>query len=312
MNYGDILSRGWHITWNNKYLWVLGFLAALSRGASFNSNSNYSESGPASFEEMVPILTLILVLVCVGMIIGIALWLLSIAAKGGLISAVARIDNGETLTLGQAFQAGTARLGSLVGMNIVLYLPIILLLGLSFGAVIMLFTGAGISATAVMDDPNTAGEAVAASLGLFFVCFCLFFCILFLVLLLIQFVNAFAYRGIMLQEMGAVESIYHGWAVFRNNLAEILVLSIIFFVIGFAFGLAVLMLLAPLAIAVFLPLFGVMLTGGSVGLAEILYLAVGGLCLGLLGAALHSILVTWQSASFTLAYQEWINKPKVA
>jgi len=28
----DTLQRGWRLTWNNKWLWLLGFLAALGGG----------------------------------------------------------------------------------------------------------------------------------------------------------------------------------------------------------------------------------------------------------------------------------------
>jgi hypothetical protein len=34
--------------------------------------------------------------------------------------------------------------------------------------------------------------------------------------------------------------------------------------------------------------------------------------MGLVGAALYSVLITWQSATFTLAYEEWTGKEKTA
>jgi len=42
MNYGDTLKRGWQLTWNNKWLWLLGFLAALGGGGGFGSSANTS------------------------------------------------------------------------------------------------------------------------------------------------------------------------------------------------------------------------------------------------------------------------------
>ena len=46
MDYGEIITRAWNITWKNKFLWVLGFLAALtSIGSNSNSIQNsYNES----------------------------------------------------------------------------------------------------------------------------------------------------------------------------------------------------------------------------------------------------------------------------
>ncbi len=128
MDYGEIITRAWNITWNNKFLWVLGFLAALT---SIGSNSNtfqnsYNESDFANPQMAAQMGALIFGLMCVFMIIGIVLWLLSVAARGGLIDGVNRIDDGETVTLGEAFSAGTSAIWRLIGVYFLAYLPIII------------------------------------------------------------------------------------------------------------------------------------------------------------------------------------------
>lgn len=309
MDYGQILSRSWRITWQNKYLWVLGFLAALTRASS--SSTNYSTSNPQmgseSVERLMQATAVMLALGCLALVLGLALWLLSLAAKGGLITAVSRIDSGESMTLGSAFRAGADRLLTLAGMNIVLYLPLLLIGVVGVVGAVALLAGSGISWVTLGENPSTAGEAVAATLGLFVFCLCGLLCIMMVFAVLLQFINAFAYRGIMLRGLGAIESLSHGWQVFRANLGEVLLLSLLFLVIAIGYGILVGIVVAPLAIALMLPLFTMAARGGP-GPAEILFLLGGGLCLGLVGAALASILTTWQSATFTLAYQEWTSK----
>lgn len=308
MDYGKIISRSWRITWENKYLWVLGFLAALTRASSnFNYNLSDSDVSAASVEQIAQATSLLLALCCVGLLIGLALWLVSLVAKGGMITAVARIENGEKSSLGDAFRAGTERIWSLMGMNLALYLPFILLGVVGMVGIFGLLAGSGITAASFAEEPSAVGDAIAASLGLFFFCFCGLICGLILVGFLLQFINAFAYRGIMLRNLGAIESLSHGWQVFRGNLGEVLLLALLFFVISIVYSVGIGIVLFPLTLVLFVPMVAMAGSGGF-GVMEILFLAGGTLCLGVFGAALASILATWQSAAFTLAYQEWTTK----
>ena len=144
-----------------------------------------------------------------------------------------------------------------------------------------------------------------ATLGLIFFCFCGLICGLVLLGVFLQFINAFAYRGIMLRGLGAIASLSHGWQVFRSNFVEELLLSLLFFVSSIGFGMAVAVVLAPLALILFVPVMAMASSGSTPGAAEIFLLTGGALCLGIFGAALASVLTTWQSAAFTLAYEEW-------
>lgn len=123
MDYGKLFRRGWEIVWQNKYLFILGFLAALGGGSGGNSggNFNYSVPGPGgsdvpaeTFAEITQFWTqyggLILGLVCFFFILGIVFWLIRLAAVGGLIESVDRIEAGEKMSFGKAFSAGVADL----------------------------------------------------------------------------------------------------------------------------------------------------------------------------------------------------------
>jgi hypothetical protein len=312
MDYGELISRGWRITWNNKFLWVLGFLAALgSASGNFNSGSNVSQrmnNGEISPDVIAAIGAVGAVLACIIFIIVIVFVLVSLVARGGLIDAVARIDDGETVTLGEAFAAGTAKIWSLLGMSILLYLPYFILLMVGISVVIFgVFASMGGAAVSGAFE-NGSPDALLGAMGIFFVCFIALMCVLVPLGVFLQFIQAFAFRGIVLQELGAVDGIRHGWQVLRENAGEILMLALLFFVIGIVYSFAVMIVLMPLILVLFVPVFTSMMRGGDVGLFEVLVLAGGGICVGLVGALLNSIITTWRSATFTLAYREFTSK----
>lgn len=310
MDYSELISRGWRITWNNKFLWVLGFLAALGSASSNFSSSGSNFSQQASDANLSPemiagIGAAAALIGCVALVVGLVFWLLSLVSRGGLISAVARIDDGEKVTLGEAFGAGTGKIGPLVGMSLLLWLPFIVLTILGVvGAIIGIAASAGGAAATGAFESGDPG-AIVGALGIFFACFGIMFCLLVPVGLVLQFVYAFAIRGLMLQGLGVMDSIRHGWQVLRANLNEILLLALLFFVIGLLYGIAVAIVILPLSLVLIVPIMGVGMAGGDFGGAEIALLVGGGICLGILGAVLNSILTTWRSATFTLAYREF-------
>ena len=313
MDYGKILERSWQLTWKHKYLWILGFFAALGRqgsGSGGGSNANYSFSGD-EFSELPEIFTNIGLWIGVGIalfILGLIFWLVSTAARGGLITAVERIENGERLSLGAAFAAGTEKLGRLIGMNLLLYAPIIIVtlllggLGAVLGFSVFASTAAGV-------DPIIDPEPFLASIGLLIACVSGLLCLLAPYGLVAMFIQAFSFRGVMLQDLGMMESIRHGWQVLRANFTETFLLAILFLGVSIIFGFVTVIILLPAAALVLIPMFATIFTGeGAFTTGLILYMIGGFICLGLLGAAINSILTVWQSSAFTMAYLQFTEK----
>src|SRR5574340_625877 len=53
LNFGEILTRAWQITWKYKILWLFGILASCSRGGGGGSNgSSYQVSQDQSGPQM--------------------------------------------------------------------------------------------------------------------------------------------------------------------------------------------------------------------------------------------------------------------
>lgn len=309
MDYMATIRRGWELTWNNKFLWALGFLAALGSGSAF-SNSNYSfNSGDmAGMEtwltpERVAALTgAIIAFSCVAIILGILLWLVALGARGGLIGGVAQLELGTGKpTFREAFRMGWRRVGRLVGMTLLLYIvPFILFLVFVIGF-ITVAGGMAFAATGA-EDPSAMLTGMG---GLALVFFCLL-CLLMPVMLVLSLIYPFAFRGIVLRDMGARESLRHGWNVLKTNLGEILILGLIFFVIGIVVALIILAALVPVGLLVGVPIMALM-ESNATALQGILA-ALGFLVAIVITALISAIVTAWQSTTFTLAYLHWTGK----
>jgi hypothetical protein len=308
MDYGRILSRAWEIIWENKFLWVLGFLVALgSSGGGGSFQTNFNSGGSGTSPQMQNLLdqygVLLAGLGCLLVIIALIFWLVRMVAEAGLISSVERIEEGGKLTLGEAFGSGRPFLGRMVGLNLLLHLPIIVSVLVS---VVVFFAagGAALVATETMNSP----EAFMASFGILVPCFCLLLCLIALFSIAVALIYPFAARSAILGNMGVVDSIRNGWSLFRSHISETIIVWFILVAIAIMFGFLTAAVLLPLSFLAAGPAFFRAMAGGSIGFTEIAPVMVGGLCIGVLGALLNSVLTTYHSAVFTLVYRQFVQK----
>lgn len=310
MDYGEIITRAWTITWNNKFLWVLGFLAALtSAGSNGNSIQNtFDGSDFANNPQLAAQLgAMALGLSCVALIVGLIFWLLSIVARGGLIDGVNRIDDGENVTLGEAFSAGTRAIWRLLGVYILAFLPLIIM-GFVLAVLLVMTIGGAVALETMMQNPDEAAAAIAGSFGLLGICMCLLICAMIPLGFVITLVAEFAARGAVIQQKGVIESLSHGWNVLKDNLGPVILIWLILFVIGIAVAFALGIVMLPLALVISAPMITSAINGGLPSGGSIAWMGVGSICLGIFGAALMSIVQTWTSAIWTLAYKAFTGK----
>lgn len=309
MEYGKIITRAWNIVWENKWLFVLGFLAALGSGGSSSSGSNFNTSfsdgsdfsPPSNFEDYVPI---IIAGACVLFFLALAFWLLRLIGEAGMIASVDRIEAGEKLTLRDGFRAGTAHLKSMVSLSLVLYGPF-LLVGL------LILAGLSLPFIGLVSGGND--EGLLASLGLLGLCLIPVGCIMALAGLVVNFVYPMAQRSIIIHKMGTVDGIRDGWQILRTNLGEIFILALIFFFIGIAVGFASLIVAVPLALIFIVPIIVTIINGGAVlTAATVIFGLLGIIAFALVTAAIGAIVRTLQSTSFTLAYHQWAGKKAIS
>ncbi len=154
LNFGDILSRAWKITWGNKILWVFGVLALLGQGGGGGGNQGVSfdagdfQPGPGGLPNLPPeferfletignlgdrLLPIVLVLVCLGILLSIVFFLLSILGRGGLIGGAQLAAANGKVSFGEAWGAGLRSFGRLFLIRLLIALPVIVLVILDTG-----------------------------------------------------------------------------------------------------------------------------------------------------------------------------------
>lgn len=324
MDHGKIVSRGWDVVKNNKFLWGLGAIAALSGGlgsgsqGSFSFNNDFTqfnedsfpEDGPfadfiramesadqtgdpaAIFDAMFNFFGALFILFSVLFLVGIILWVIGIIARAGLIRSVYRAEMGKADTFGDSMRGGMASFGRLFLMRLLLF---IVILGIPLAIIIGIFSVA-IGGTIASGD--------GSFVGVLFPVICLMVCLVLPFTLLIQFVEAYAFRGIVLQDFGVIESLKHGWQVTKDNLSDNLLLGVIFFLLSLVIG-AIIGVIVGIPSFLFANPMMELFTEGSISGASWVSIIIGTIVLTALSAILSSIIVAWQSAGFTLAYMEF-------
>ena len=241
MSYGKILERAWKITWRWKILWVLGFLAALGSGGgpgSSGGSSSYTTSGEewsgwwgqTYYEPYIPagIVATILGIMCLAFIIGIAVWVVSIIARGGLIAGVQQVEEQEHTSFGSAWRAGARRFWTLFGVNFLAAIPIIILVAIGIVVLIVMLAGSGFAFAESADVAGGFGILTAILCG---GALC---CGMIIVAVILQQIRIYAERAAILEDLGWIEAFSRGWEVLKANLGPTIIFWLIFAAIGFA------------------------------------------------------------------------------
>jgi hypothetical protein len=297
LDYGNLLSRAWQITWKHKVLWIFGILAGLgnSGGPPGDGNagdrgaqSNGSELVPPQFEQwanqidQAAIVAIVIGLLCLALVIAVVLIALQVIGRGGLIGGVLRADAGQSVTFGEAWGVGVSKFWTLF------------LIGLIPGLVSLLLA-------LLVIAPGIVFSVLTFGLG--FLCFIPLFCVLAIVGVILNIIAYFGQIAAVVENLGVMDALRRAWALITANVGQIIVLGLIVFFISFVvsliIGLPFLLTIVPAVIAV-------------VGFAnESQAVGYSGLAFALVCCALYlpvlivasGILQTWLTAAWTLAYK---------
>jgi hypothetical protein len=211
-----------------------------------------------------------------------------------MIYATAAIEDGHETGFRAAFREGWSHIWRILGLKLAIFISVWLALLVAIGLPVALLVSA-ISAS----DGNAGG-----SWALLALCMCVLVIAAILLWFVVKFVDAMAYRGIVLHRMGVFESIKHGWAVTKANFLHIFLLGVIFSVIGLAVAMALFAIMIPVGAIVGFASFDAV-ADGTFSTANGILIGLSLLLFGVLGAVVKAALVAWQSSSFTLAYREF-------
>ncbi len=302
MDHGKVLARAWNTTWRWKILWVLGFLAALGSGGG---NVNYRFSSQAknfTFPEIAPgWIPLLAIAGIVAVLIGIAFWVISTIATGGLIAGVQQVEDEGSTGFRRAWRVGVQKFWSLLGIRLLIFLAGLVAAAIVVG-IFVVFGGIG-----VLSAGRGNGEGIAAAFGSMAFCFIPLCCVFAIVSLVLSQVVLYAFRAVVLEDMGAIDAIGRGWEVLKDNLGNTVIFWLIFLVIGIGFAIV----FGGIALAAFLP-FITRFTGfppSSVSPTVISYVITGLVAFVVMLVLLltTSIMQVFTSATWTLAYREFMH-----
>jgi hypothetical protein len=269
IDYGKIIKRSWEVTWNNKWLWVVGLVLAAfgagsggGSGGSGSGGSNIPVSSPspapsaANFSGQVtqilgetvnyikdwflsiPVgswVLLIVVFVLFLIFTTAVIWVLTSWAKGALIAGFEDADNGKTVNLKSVSPYGLAKFKDLITFRLISA-------GILMGMILSIFLIIGLGALIKIFIPV---------LGIIWIV--LFGIVGFLSLavgiLLFTMLGIYAERLIVLKNYSAWNAWKKGLSMSKGNFLPTVVMGIINSVIGCitgCVGLIVLLLIFAL------------------------------------------------------------------
>ena len=314
MGFGDIIKRAWTITWRYRALWVLGLFAGVT-GASgggggggrgnYNFGSMGSNTGSGSgrlgsgldgaamlrvLEKLLPII----IVVTFGLIIiGIVWWILSVAARGGLVFAVNEIEEGRTMSLGGAWNAGFARFWSIFGLSLLLALPVlalslivVLLIAVPFA--ITLASGGKPGAAAIVPMCGTLAIGVP---------------LLIVLSIVLGLLHTLALRYVMLMHHGAVQAIGESWHAFRTRFKDTALMWLIGLGLNVAAGVVLAIPVVIITVAIVIPAVLLAVSGNWAAFAAIVAVAV--LLLMVISFAYTAVWGTFSSALWTVFFRRF-------
>lgn len=305
MDFGKVLSRAWEITWRWKILWIFGFLASLSQGGG--SPYTYSFGGdefdfdrwgwgvsPAEFYELfAAISVLVITLMCLAIVVAIILWVITVIARGGLIAGVLQVEEDGSTSFRRAWAVGVRKFWTLFGLGVLSAIPMIILIIIG---VIFLALGIGIG-VGMLDVAEAA--AITTIIFTSIVCGGFLCCGLFILVIILEQIRIYGERAAILEDLGWIDAFKRGWEVLKENLGA----TIIYWLIFFALGIVIFIIFGLIMVALAIPFLG-LFAFDEPGLWWIGPICFGGLVGVIVFALIRSILTTFTSATWTLAYRE--------
>lgn len=297
MDYGELLSATFRVSWRAKYLWIFG-LFALSLDGCNPSSSSYQFSGDdggdgidsfaGGLDFLVGNWGWLLALGLVLFVLGFVLFALSVIMTGALVAGADEAYRGvQGRGPGRSWRRGLERFWSLLGLLLFLALAgllALLVIGLLIAVVVFVFLSTEVSRAAVV---------VLIGLGLLLVL------ALLPILVVLQIVVSWSSRSLILDGTGVFASLGRGWRLFRTRPGS----SLLVWAINLGLGIAVGLLLTVPLIALGAPLLLALGFGGDPG-TWLIPLVVSGLgLLFLMALVAKAVLTTFFSTYWTIAYR---------
>lgn len=298
LDYVEIMRRSWEITWKYKFLWLFGFIIAMTAGGNNFSNSlNYQNSGGTSnagssiSQFAMANLVIILFFVSVLALLGFVILILSIFSQAGLVGCVAKIERGEPTSLSDGFRIGAKNFWRVLGLN--------LLIGLIVFCLIMVIVVPFVIIIVVMASGGNQGANLAPGLCCLIPLFILFIFMLVVVITVLSVAGIYATRFIVLEQGKVFMSFKRSFTFMRQKWTETLLTFLLVMLVS---GIVGAILMIP-GLLFGLPAFLTILAGAiSQNIVVIVLGAVGIMFMVIFMSFLNGVLEVYRSTVWTLTF----------
>lgn len=220
--YIEILKEAGQIVWQNKFLLWFGVLMALGSPGSFNvgGNENWEEKSGTVQRFIETHWQLVLAVALILFSIGIALFLLSLVGKAGLIRSVSLIAQNRKTNFRDGWRSGKKYLWNLFKLFLLIFFAtIIIVLVLALPVIFLAVKGSWMSAVLV------GLLAIAIFIPLLFV---------------LALTNIFAEFYIILSDLQVWSAVEAGYNLLLKNIKDSLIFSLLILAVNILAGIALL------------------------------------------------------------------------
>lgn len=279
MDYVGIIKRSWQITWKYKILWLFGLLAGGSSGNFNNGSSSWNTGGgsgdmsgleqqasrgaDAFSRWFTDDLAIAVALIVIFTIAGIALWIISIAAQGGLVRLASSADEERPVLGRDGWAAGFRYWGRTFLIQLVLALPVVVL-------VIALVVAAFVSFVPAMAAGEESPGAVLGSIGIMCGVFAIAVPLIIIVGFVLGSMQLLALRYGILEDRPSFQAIGASWGAFKARWKQVLGMWLAMLLVGIMYGIVA----GVVAVGFALPAGVALIAGNVVAFAGIMVVLV--------------------------------------
>ena len=227
IDYWDIVQRSLRVVTKHRFLWFFGFFV----GGGGGGGGNWAEEiGPEARHWITTHVELLTVLVVCGVVLWLALVVMSLISKGALISGISESDQERQITFGGQWSIGLRNALRILGLGLLSFVAVLVVV-IALAIPILLPLAAG-----------KVGIVIAIVIGA--VLFFPFIAFLFA----LSFTITYAEREVVLRGADVFAGISAGWEMTKRYAGKSLMMWLVALVSGIVFAIGLVLALLMLAI----------------------------------------------------------------
>jgi len=302
-DFGSVFSRAWNITWKHKILWIFGFFTALISGSngSYGNNFNYRfgrGDTPRYYGQLPPEIKsivdwanqldwgTIVAYISIALTLMCALWvvfvILGIIGRGGLIGGIVKADSDGAVSFREAWALGRRYFWRLLAVMVLEFLTMLAAVFVILLPVIIL---------AVIPFVCCLGIPLAVVVLAGFLFLSLYF--------------YYVQLAIASEDLSLTAAFGKAFNVLRDRIVPSFVIGLILFIVNIGIFLATAILFVPSMGLLFAAFWPMIFEMGTLNMGLLYAAIIVGLVTLPVVWLIESVVETWRTAVWTLAYKQF-------